>query len=454
MFKNRIYKKLFFVFIAVYAMSRVFSADQGGEKKAKYVFLFIGDGMGKTHIEVTEKAWQRKLWMNTLPVKGFVDTLAYGGETTDSAAAATAIACGCKTRLGVLGLDSDGVPWETVAETAKKQGWKVGIVSNAPLNHATPAGFYAHQLRRSMYEEIARDLAAGGFEYFGGGSLTFKKKCGELTRKMLEENYVILESPPEIPRLDPGKKYIVHADMPYVIDNKKNKGLSLADYTALGIKHLYSGSGKSKGFFLMVEGGKIDWCAHSNDGGCMVREIKAFDDAVKVAVDFLQKHPDSTTIVVTADHETGGLHFDAVPGSPAADLLRQQYSYKVMNAKMAEYRKGNLSFAEIVFEAGKNYKLKNFSSEEFRELHESWKAFTGKNKKSLMPSILYSSYKPLLFCLQRFFNRRCGLEWTSTKHSPIPVPLMAGGVDSGLFAGHYDNTQIALKLKSIIKTAR
>ncbi|MDD5598252.1 MAG: alkaline phosphatase [Victivallaceae bacterium] len=453
MFKNSIGKKLIFVFIAVCGMTGVLAADLQ-DKGAKYVFLFIGDGMGRAHIEAAEKAWRYKLWMNTLPVKGSVDTWAYGGKTTDSAAAVTAMACGRKTRLGVLGLDHEEKPLETVAEMAKKQGWKVGIVSNAPLNHATPAGFYAHQLQRSMYEEIACDLAASGFEYFGGGSLIFKNGCGELTRKLLEKNYVMLESSSEMPRLDPGKKYIVHAEMPYVIDNKKNEGLSLADYTALGIRHLYTGSGKSKGFFLMVEGGKIDWCAHSNDGGCMVREVKAFDDAVKVAVDFWKKHPRSTTIVVTADHETGGLRFHAVPGIPVVALLRQQSSYKVMNAKIAEYKKGNSSFAETVSSVGDNYKLKNFSPEEFSELHESWKAFTGKNKKSLMPSILYSSYKPLLFCLQRIFNCRCGLEWTTTRHSRMPVPLMAGGVGSELFSGHCDNTQIALKLKSIIKAGK
>ena len=403
-------------------------------KGAKYVFLFIGDGMGLRQCLVTEKAFGTKLWMKALPVKALVSTSPYAGGVTDSAAAATAFACGQKTQNGVLGLDHKGKSIESVAEMAKKLGWKVAIISDVPLNHATPAGFYAHRQKRNMYDEIIQDLAVSNFDYFGGGSFIIKNKRKEVLKTLKDSNYIIIKSPKKMPQLDSNKKYIVHSKLPYVIDRNENSKLSLADYTRLGIKHVYTGAGKTKGFFMMVEGGKIDWCGHANDGGSLIREVKAFDDAVKVALDFYSKHPKSTTILVTADHETGGLHF--FPNIKPAKLLNQKHSYTVINNSLSKYKKEKLSFEKTLPLLQADYGIKEFSSEELKKLRTAW----GNGE-----------YNSLRRCMQRIFNKHCGLEWKTGGHTATPVPLIAVGIGSKVFDGYYENNKIADKLKSLIK---
>lgn len=418
-------------------------------KAAKYIFLFIGDGMGAAQRTVAEKALGTKLYMETLPVKAYINTSPYGKKVTDSAAAGTALACGTKTQNGVLGLGPKGKVLESVAEMAKKLGWKIGIVSSAPLNHATPAAFYAHQPKRSMYDEIVKDLAVSNFDYFGGSSFIAKKKAAEALKALQDNNYLVIDATKKIPVLDPDKKYVVHSQMPFVIDRDKNSGPTLADYTRLGIKHLYTGSGRTKGFFMMVEGGKIDWSCHSNDGGGMIHEVKNFDNAIKVALDFYKEHPDSTTIIVTADHETGGLHFPP-DSTNSTDLTKQKCSYAAMTAKLNEYKKEKLPFTEVLPQLQANYGMKKFSPEEMEDITKNRVAYTGTKKAGDQIKILYGEYKPLLLCLQRIFNKRCGLKWSSQGHTASAVPLDAIGVGSDVFAGYYENNQVARKLKSLI----
>lgn len=405
--------------------------------------------MGAKQRLVAQKAFASKLWMNTLPVKALVNTSNYRGGITDSAASGTAFACGEKTQNKVLGLDHKGNPIESVAEMAKKLGWKVGIISSVPLNHATPAAFYAHLPTRYMYDEIIKNLAVSNFNYFGGVSLMLKKKGKEALKSLKNNNYIMISSSKKMPQLDSDKKYIIHSRMPYVIDRNENSGLHLADYTRLGIKHLYTGKGKTKGFFMMVEGGKIDWSGHANDGGSLIHEVKAFDNAIKVALDFYKKHPKSTTIIVTADHETGGLHFS--PNSiHCTQLLQQKHSYAIMSGKLNKYKKEKLPFKKILSLLQKNYGIKKFSTEELKKLRKVWIILKGTKSKDKI-TILYGAYKPLLLCMQRIFNKRCGLKWTSRGHTASLVPLDAIGVGSKVFTGYYENNQIAHKLKSLIK---
>jgi len=406
-------------------------------EKSKYVFLFIGDGMGPNQRHVGEKAFGGKLWMNTLPVNAMVSTSPYGGGITDSAASATAFACGKKTKNKYLGVDHKGKSIESVATMAKKLGWKIGIVSSVPLNHATPAAFYAHRSSRSMYNEIIQDLAVSNFDYFGGNSLIINSKNKKQILKCLKDNnYITIKSTKELPKLDSDKKYIVHNWIPNVIDHN-NKGLSLADYTRLGIKHLYN---NDSNFFIMVEGGKIDWTSHSNDGGSMVHEVKDFDNAIKVALDFYKKHPKSTTIIVTSDHETGGLQLNNIKHEK---LLQQKCSYGTMNYKLKKYKKEKLPYKKVLLLMQEDFGIKKLSTEELSKLHSAW--IPKKVKKK------HDKYSALLRCMKKIFNERCGLKWTRGGHSAADIPLNAIGVGSELFAGYYENNQIAHKLKNLIK---
>jgi len=409
-------------------------------EKSKYVFLFIGDGMGPNQRYVGEKAFGGKLWMNTLPVNAMVSTSPYGGGITDSAASATAFACGKKTKNKYLGVDHKGKSIESVGTMAKKLGWRIGIVSSVPLNHATPAAFYAHRSSRSMYNEIIQDLAVSNFDYFGGNSLIVKTKKKKKTLKSLKDNnYITIKSTKELPKLDSDKKYIVHNSIPNVID-RKNKGLSLADYTRLGIKHLYN---NDSSFFMMVEGGKIDWCSHASDGGSMVHEVKDFDNAIKVALDFYKKHPNSTTIIVTSDHETGGLQLNNIKPEK---LLQQKCSYNAMRHKLKKYKKEKLSYEKILLLMQEDLGIKKLSTEELSKLRSVWDF-----KKDEKVKKKYDKYSALLLCMKKIFNDSCGLKWTRGGHSAADVPLNAMGVGSELFSGYYENNQIARKLKSLIK---
>ncbi|MDD5729321.1 MAG: alkaline phosphatase [Victivallales bacterium] len=421
-------------------------ADKAGEPK--YIFLFIGDGIGYSQIAVTEKALPG-LCFNTLRVRGAQKTCSFGGKVTDSAAAVTALACGYKTRNGILGLDPDGKVIESVAETAKKKGWKIGIISSVPLNHATPAGFYAHCPRRNLYNRIINDLAASGFDYFGGNSFIFsdKSKRKELETELCGAGYLLLPAKPDMDfALEPGKKYIVHQELPFVIDSNPDSGMTLADFTRQGIRQLYQGSGKTHGFFMMVEGGKIDWSCHVNDTAGMIREVKDFDRAVKVGLDFCGQHPKSTTVIVTADHETGGLQFVSGfhPETGLSPLLRQQHSYAFMSRKIRKLKKQQVPLEKVLAILKADYGVPDFSAAETQELAAAWNTPRNQNR------ILYASYEPLLFCIQRLLCRRCGLKWSTTSHTAENVPVFAAGIDSNIFSGVYENTQIAAKIRALI----
>lgn len=278
-----------------------------GEAKARYVFLFIGDGMGREQVRLTETVTGRKMCFSDFPAKALTATFSAGSKVTDSAAAGTAIACGVKTNNGVLGLDSQGNKVESIAVDAKRRGLKVGIMTTVPINHATPAAFYAHQKKRDMYDQITEDLMVSGFDFFGGSELLSKKKDDKnaVFRQLEAKGYQIIRDKKALEKVKAGEKYFVCRKIGYAID-EQGKGLfSLADMVDAAIRTLDN----EKGFFIMAEGGAIDWACHNNDAGAMINEVTEFDAAIKVALRFAEAHPGQCLIVVTADHETGGLKF-------------------------------------------------------------------------------------------------------------------------------------------------
>ncbi|WP_373798738.1 alkaline phosphatase, partial [Bacteroides heparinolyticus] len=295
-------------------------------QQAKYVFYFIGDGMGVNQVNGTEmylaelegRIGIKPLLFTTFPVAGMATTFSATNSVTDSSAAGTALSTGEKTYNGAIGMDDNKNVLQTVAEKAKKAGKKVGVTTSVSVDHATPAAFYAHQPNRSMYYEIALDLPKAGFDFYAGGGFlkpttTADKKEAPSIFPIFEENgYTIARG------LDEYRSKAAKADkmiliqkegaepscLPYAIDRKEGD-LTLAEITESAISFLTKG--KDKGFFLMVEGGKIDWACHSNDPATTFNEVVDMDNAVRVAYDFYKKHPKETLIVITADHETGGL---------------------------------------------------------------------------------------------------------------------------------------------------
>ncbi len=293
--------------------------------QAKYVFYFIGDGMGINQVLGAEifRAVQKgdslgydRFAFSKFPVNTFATNKSASTYVTDSSAAGTALATGYKTNNSMLGVLPDGkTPVYSVATFAKKAGYKVGITSTVGVNHATPGAFYGHNERRTAYYEIGEQLTESGFDFFGaGGFLGESKNPSEkpyLKTLARDAGYTIAWG------VDDYGKYKSSADkmilfqkdstateLPFAIDRKADD-LTLAQITDCAIDFLSKDN--RKGFFLMVEGGKIDYAGHDNDAATAFKETEDFASAVDVAIEFYNKHPKETLIVVTADHETGGL---------------------------------------------------------------------------------------------------------------------------------------------------
>ncbi|MDR2937942.1 MAG: alkaline phosphatase [Prevotellaceae bacterium] len=290
-----------------------------GFAQAKYVFFFIGDGMGFGAVSLTEdylaakegKHGSKNLTFSDFPVTGFATTYSANNLVTCSSAAGTALACGSKTSNGVVGMDSAAQKnYKSIAYRFKENGYKIGITTSVSLDHATPAAFYAHQPDRNMYYEIAQELPKNSFDFFAGAGFLKPKVAGKenLFDNFKANNYVLSRSIDECKKSTSSKNILIQAEgknpesLPYAI-NKQKGDYRLSQITDLAIERLMN----DKGFFLMVEGGMIDWASHDNNATAMVGEVIEFSNAVKVALDFYKKYPTETLIIVTADHETGGL---------------------------------------------------------------------------------------------------------------------------------------------------
>jgi alkaline phosphatase len=444
--------------------------------QAKYVFLFIGDGMAMSQIssaEVFSTARASKdinvtrLGFTRFPVAGLTTTYDAGTFITDSASAGTAIATGNKTLSGVINMDAGKTRrFKTIAEYAHEAGMKVGIVSTVTLNHATPAAFYAKVPSRSDYYDIAVQLADSGFEYFGGGMID--QPAGKnhdrpsVIDRIKANGYTYVDTKEGFLALKPGAGKVVAISpviqdsgaMKYEIDREQDE-LSLADYTKKGIELLDN----PQGFFMMVEGGKIDWACHANDAGAAIYDVLAMDNAVRAALDFAEQHPRETLIVVTGDHETGGLTigFAGTQYDTFFDKVGlQKKSYVAFDSDvLGPYKKNTpqdqaklSSLIPVIKESfGIDYDgLSAFQKEQIefafqRSIgNEQVRAFTEDQY------LLYGGYEPLTVKLTQIMNQTAGIGWTSYAHTGVPVSTFAHGIHQEIFGGYYDNTDIFHKL--------
>jgi alkaline phosphatase len=278
--------------------------------------------MDSVHVEAAKAAAESEglapLSFADFPFKGQISTANAFLGVTDSAAAATALATGHKTANGILSMDITGTnSYPTLADAAKGRGMKVGIVTSVSLDHATPAAFYAHSFSRSSYHDIAMQLADSDIDFFGGGGLLEPVGGDGLAADALEraraKGFSVVTTKADFTALAPGAGRVIaisetlDADksLPYELERVSGQQ-TLADFVAKG-SSLLDGSG---GFFMMVEGGKIDWASHARRTDLMIPEVLGLGSAVDQALAFRAAHPDETLIVVTSDHETGGLSSD------------------------------------------------------------------------------------------------------------------------------------------------
>lgn len=447
---------LFFLLVALLSVAQ-----------AKYVFFFIGDGMGPHQVLSTEmylaelkgKIGRQPLLMTTFPYSGQVATFSSSSGITDSAASGTCLASGKKTDNGMIGQTPDGTPAISVASQLKEQGWGVGIMTTVTIDHATPSAHYAHTPSRNNYYIIGTQLAESGFDFFGGSGFDQPQDKNNPVAPNLydlceEKGYVLAGGYADAKtKVGVEKMLLVPAEclsnrshhagaLPYAIDRKVGD-LSLPAIVEVAIAQL----SRHERFFMMAEGGKIDYASHANDGGTVLREVIDFDNAIKVAYDFYLQHPDETLIVVTADHETGGMalgNSDYVLNLKV--LAEQKCSSDMLSDQLSTLQKkagANLSWEEVRVCISQNtglYTTVEISKEEDQLLRDAYA-----NMMNLQggQKTLYKEINALASQALKILNRKSRLGWTSGGHTASAVPVFAIGVGAEHFTGWLDNSEIA-----------
>ncbi|MBQ7494552.1 MAG: alkaline phosphatase [Bacteroidaceae bacterium] len=462
--KQRFLSCLVAAFVSLAAMAEV-----------KYVFYFIGDGMGVNQINVTEtylaaikgKIGFEPILMSSLPVVGLVNTYSATNGVTDSAAGGTALACGKKTKNGAIGVLEDlQTPCTSIAVWAQKAGAAVGVATTVAITHATPASFYGHQPSRNMYYELGQDLCRSGFDFFAGCDFhrpNTKEGEPSLREQAKAAGYTILtggykEYEKKGRKAD--KLILLQSDyqneklgsdhLPYALDQDKND-LTLEQITRAGINYLM---GKQKnGFFFQIEGGMIDYACHRNDIGNAINEVLDFDKAIKVAYEFYQQHPDETIIVISADHETGGLVMGKGPYELHTDLLRFQHkSTDELKWMLGEqYKKAPKKFTWAAVEKvlkeqmgfGAGIQLTDKQQERIqRRWNAIEKAMADNDKVQDRINDLGETTKHIL-------SEVALISWASGGHSNGYVPVYAIGPGTEVFQGRIDNIEIAPAMAKI-----
>jgi alkaline phosphatase len=274
-------------------------------KKPVNIIFFIGDGMGPAEVSAGIAVSDKTFVFESFPFSGFTKTSASDNYITDSAAAGTAMACGVKTRNGMIGTGPDSIAVESVMEIAKRNGLSTGLVSTSAITHATPASFVAHNSGRGNYEDIAKDFMNGTIDVFiGGGSDHFNKRADgtDLTAELKNKGYDVVYTIDQMNNSTSTK--IAGLLAPGHMDkaNGTRKGM-LEQMTMKAIEALKT---NKKGFILMVEGSQIDFAGHAKDIDWVISEVTDLNNAVAKAYDFAREDG-NTLVIVTADHETGGL---------------------------------------------------------------------------------------------------------------------------------------------------
>ena len=382
---------------------------------------------------------------------------------TCSSAAATALATGEKTTNYVIGMDAKkqhGL--KSLARQLKGKGYKIGIITSASIDHATPGGFYASQPDRSMYYEIGVDAANSGFDFFGGAGLLQPRSKRNASAPCLydlfhQKGYTMYRGMDAYNRSHVKDKVLlfptdtVSGSLKYALD-RSEKDLGLPDLTKACLDNFTETA--KKGFFMMVEGGKIDWAAHAHDAATVVTETIDFDQCIRLAYEFYKKHPDETLILVTADHETGGLGLGNSDTNLNIELLKyQQCSQEALTNAMRKMKtaKAVPSWGEM-----KSFLKKNLGfweqititpHEELELLICYEQSFLKKKSKDIVS--LYAKDEPLAVAAVALLDKKASIGWTTKSHTGAPVPLYVVGKQAHLYSGRRDNTDMANILRQL-----
>lgn len=436
------------------------------ENAPKYIFYFIGDGMGHgqvmaadTYRRLIEKS-NEPLLMTTFPVASVCTTYSASTPVTDSAAAGTALSTGTKTTNNMLGVDPQGKPLRSVALDLDSLGYALGLITNVCPDDATPAAFYANVPRRQMFYEIGIQAANSPVDFLAGSMMRGAMKNGEYTglyEEFAKNSMAVVRGVENLPGVDASRILLLNTDtisqnMGFAIDSVP--GNTLAQYTRAAIDHLQKISPDK--FFLMVEGGNIDWAGHDNDAATIVREVLAYQEPLRLAYEFYLQHPDETLIIVTADHETGGM----TVGSKSVGyhnypehVDRQHMSKAAFTRECKELLESN---REITWDEMKEilaarlgfFSTSKLSEKQEKRLHDAFnETFIERNDHEIIT--LYNSAPIFVEVAYNIQNDLAGYGFTSPKHTGNPVPVYAIGCGAERFGRALDNTDIPAIIRQL-----
>ena len=444
----------------------------------KYVFYFIGDGMGSNQVlgaEMYQSAIEGnplgrvQTLMTTFPYSGHASSYSKSNGITDSAAAGTCLATGKKTTNGTLGLDEDGNEVRTIAEELKAEGWGIGIMTTVAIDHATPAAFYAHVPERNLYYKIGQQLAESGFDFFGGAGFHYPqgKKDDEdinLYRLAEKNGYTIAHGYEEAisPEKAEAEKMILvqrtddqgtrHGDnLPYAIDRKAGD-LTLTQIVSTAIPFLEK---RYNRFFMMVEGGMIDYACHGDDAATAFGEVWDMNEALTIAYKFYLAHPDETLIVVTADHETGGLALGNSDYTLHLEMLQSQRCSSwvlsdLFTQLFKEHKKPSWAQVQQIYQEQLGFwESVEISKEEEKELIQLYKAACSHKGKDTQT--MYKTINSLGEAGIALLNKKAHIGWTTRAHSAHAIPIFAIGNGAEVFSGWHDNTEIVPLIRKAAK---
>lgn len=401
----------------------------------KNIIYFIGDGMGPSHVSAS-----RYFHREQRPDQPFIfDEFKTGLATTypddnrtivtDSAASATALATGIKTYNGAIGVDSNKQALKTLFEYAKEKGKQTGLAVTSQVTHATPGSFYAHQPHRKEYAEIANWLVDNKTTnkpivdvILGGGTRDLIREDRNIAQELKTKGYQYITDINQVTQIKSPALGLFHpVGFPKAIDSDE---LRLSKMTQGALTAL---SPAENGFVLLVEGSQIDWCAHENEIACLLAEMHDFENAINVAFEFA-KNRDDTLIVITADHETGGLSIGA------------NKDYAWFYKKIAQIK---ASAEKISDEMKAKHKVNSI-----------WNKWIGfeltKDDKKALKKVLKTDPDNLESAVNDLINTYTLTGWTTTGHTGSDVQIFSYGVGSEHFTGMMDNTDIAKKLINFV----
>ena len=449
-------------------LSLTFGQGRTGAASPKYVFLFLSDGGGVTHLEIARQ-YSRQVHNQGFVITdkivkegflGLMTTHAADSLSTDSAAAATAMANGCKANIGALGICADATASTSAMELARRRGMRLGVVTNSTVYDSSPAAFLCHVPNRRDYPAILnRYLEMEPAVLMGGGSDQFlpKSRSGgrrsdevDMIAAFTKNGYRHVRSKQELENTARGKVLGLFSqrDMSFELDRDKSAEPSVADMTAAAIRLLHDQN--PNGFFAFIESESIDTAGHLSDIASVIHEYREFDRAVGVAYEFYRKYPRETLILVTSDHETGGLGFTQAlkdlsstrgenqAAGTAADFRKIQGI--TISIRKAVETLGNNPTPEAVDKLIRDHFPGFVLAPEYREAIL---------KRQPLSRTLFTV--PVAQALGAMVANNVQAYWQTSTHTNKPVLVAALGVGAERFKGYYDNAEFGMKLKGLFE---